>query len=242
MARIPESVIENEALSLRARFNLGDKLPVDIDSLILESGIIAVYTKMSEAFSGMCLKYTDQTNFILINSVMPLGRQNYTVAHELYHLFVQDPTTLKVHSCDINSPESPIERRANSFASYFLMPTAGVLEMMEKLECNQKTINPAQIITMCDYFGVSYQAMLVRVNKILHLPNEQVEKLKAITPVKYACKYRLKREVFLIPERDNVIVGDYVSKAHTLYNSGKISKGHLIELLSALQFEEDGKD
>ena len=93
MARIPEYQYENEASRLRARFLLGDRLPVDIESLLVDQGIITVYTPMSDSFSGMCLKYDEQTNFILINSKMPMGRQNFTVAHEFYHLFVQDPNS-----------------------------------------------------------------------------------------------------------------------------------------------------
>lgn len=68
MARIPEYQYENEASRLRARFLLGDRLPVDIESLLVDQGIITVYTPMSDSFSGMCLKYDEQTNFILINS------------------------------------------------------------------------------------------------------------------------------------------------------------------------------
>ena len=97
MARIPEYQYENEASKLRAKFLLGDRLPVDMESLLVEQGILTVYTPMSENFSGMCLKYDESTNFILINSNMVMGRQNFTVAHELYHLFVQDLKDFEVH-------------------------------------------------------------------------------------------------------------------------------------------------
>ena len=53
MARIPEYQYENEASRLRARFLLGDRLPVDIESLLVDQGIITVYTPMSDSFSGM---------------------------------------------------------------------------------------------------------------------------------------------------------------------------------------------
>jgi Zn-dependent peptidase ImmA (M78 family) len=242
MARIPEYQYENEACKLRARFLLGDRLPVDVESLLIDQGILTFYTPMSESFSGMCLKYDESTNFILINSNMVMGRQNFTVAHELYHLFVQDPKYSKVHACDINNPHSPIERHANSFASYFLLPTAGVVDIMQRLDCTKKSVNPAHIITMCGYFGVSYQAMLIRLNKILKLPDDRFNELWSIQPVTYAEQCGLKTDVFLVPNRDNVIVGDYASKAQALYDAGKISKGHFIELMSDIKFEENGKD
>lgn len=242
MARISEYQYESEALRLRARFLIGDRLPVDVESLLVDRGILTIYSPMSDDFSGMCLRYDEDTNFILINSNMVMGRQNFTAAHELYHLFVQDKKDFEVHSCDINSPLSPIERHANSFASYFLLPTAGIMDIMQRTDCTKETINPAHIITMCGYFKVSYQAMLIRINKILRLSEEKFNYLKDIQPVAFAEHCGLKTDVFKIPQRDNTILGDYASKAQSLYNSGKISKGHLIELISAIKFEEDGKD
>lgn len=242
MARIPEYQYENEASRLRAKFLLGDRLPIDMESLLVDQGILAVYTPMSDCFSGMCLKYDDKTNFVLINSNMVMGRQNFTVAHELYHLFVQDPKDFQVHSCDINSPQSPIERHANSFASFFLMPTAGIADVMQRIGCNKTTINSAHLITMCGYFGVSYHAMLVRISKILHLADDKFNDLKSMSPITYAHLYGLKTDVFAVPKRDDVIVGDYAAKAQSLYDSGKISKGHLIELMSAIKFDGDGEN
>ena len=92
---------------------------------------------------------------------------------------------------------------------------------------------------MCGYFGVSYLAMLIRINKILRLTDEKFNDLKSVQPVAYAQACGLKTDVFSVPRRDNIIVGDYASKAQALYDSGKISKGHLIELLSDITFEED---
>lgn len=242
MARIPEYQFEHEANRLRAQFLLGGRQPVDVESLLVDQGIITVFTPMSEAFSGMCLKYDEQTSFILINSKMVLGRQNFTVAHELYHLFIQDPMSFEVHSCDIINPQSPLEKHANSFASYFLLPTEGVEEMMKRIGCNKNTVNPAHIITMCGCFGVSYLAMLIRINKILRLRDERFNELKSIQPTAYAQLCGLNTDVFSVPKRDNIIVGDYAARAQALFDSGKISKGHLIELLSTIAFDEDGKN
>ncbi len=240
MARIAEYTIEEEANGLRSRFGLDDRLPVDLEGLLVKQGVLTVFTKMSEDFSGMCLKYDKDTNFILVNSDMALGRQNFTIAHELYHLFVQDENEFKVHSCDVLNPQSPIEKHANTFASYFLLPQAGVLEMMKKINCDRKTVNAAHIITMCAYFGVSYKAMLVRINKILRMPQDHLERLNTIQPIKAAKEFSLSREVFEKPKEEKVI-GDYSSKAQALYESERISKGHLIELLNEIKFGGDEK-
>lgn len=235
MARIPEYIIEEEANSLRDRFSLGNRLPVDLEGLLIKQGILTVFTKMSADFSGMCLKYNKDTNSILVNSDIVLGRQNFTIAHELYHLFVQNENEFKVHSCDVMDPKSAIERHANTFASYFLMPKAGVVEIMRRIECNKKTVNAAHIIMMCGYFGVSYKAMLVRVNKILGLPQERFDLLNSVSPIQAAVEFSLDAEVFEKPNVMEKVIGDYSSKAQALYESGLISKGHLIELLDDIK-------
>lgn len=239
MARIAEHIIEEEANSLRERFSLGDRLPVDIEGLLIKQGILTVFTKMSPDFSGMCLRYNSDTNFLLINSDIVLGRQNFTIAHELYHLFVQDDNDFKVHSCEIVNPKSAIERHANTFASFFLLPQDGVVEVMRRIECTKKTINAAHIIMMCDYFGVSYKAMLVRVNKILGMSPERFNYLDNVQPVQAANEFSLNTEVFEKPKVKEKVIGDYSSKAQALYESGLISKGHLIELLDVIKIGGD---
>ncbi|MCH5173952.1 MAG: ImmA/IrrE family metallo-endopeptidase [Bacteroidales bacterium] len=235
MARIAEHIIEDEAYSLREAFSLGSRLPVDLEGLLIKQGILTVFTQMSPEFSGMCLKYDNDTNFILVNSDIVLGRQNFTIAHELYHLFVQNGDEFKVHTCDVMNPQSPVERHANTFASYFLLPRDGVVEIMQRIDCTRKTVNAAHIIMMCDYFGVSYKAMLVRVNKILGLTRERFELLHAVQPIPTALDFSLNTEVFEKPQTKEKVIGDYSSKAQALYTSGLISKGHLIELLDAIK-------
>ncbi|MBQ9712854.1 MAG: ImmA/IrrE family metallo-endopeptidase [Bacteroidales bacterium] len=235
MARIAESTIEAEAFNLRERFSLGYKLPVDLESLLIREGILTVFTKMSKDFSGMCLKYGQDTNFILINSRCVRGRQNITIAHELYHLYIQEDKDFKVHSCDVTNPLSPVERHANTFASFFLMPRPGVMEIMQKIGCDKSNINAAHVIVMCDYFGVSYKAMLVRIDRILGLGKEKFDCLSNIQPLKTAKDYSLCTEVFEKPKVSEKIIGDYSSKAQTLYESGLISEGHLIELLNCIK-------
>lgn len=239
MARIPEHIIEEEAYKLREQFGLGNSQPVDIEGLLIKQGILTVFTQMSEDFSGMCLKYDCDTNFILVNSDIVLGRQNFTIAHELYHLFVQDENEFKVHSCDVVSPESPIERHANMFASYFLLPRDGVIEIMERIGCNKKNVNAAHIIMMCNYFGVSYSAMLVRTNKILGMSKSRFNTLKDVQPILTAKMYSLNTQAFEKPKVKEKIIGDYASKAQSLYDSGLISKGHLIELLDEIKLGEN---
>ena len=81
--------------------------------------------------------------------------------------------------------------------------------------------------------------MLVRVNKILGLSPERFEALKEIQPMAKAKEFGLKTEVFDKPKIKEKVIGDYSSKAQSLYESGLISKGHLIELLDDIKLSGD---
>ena len=59
-----------------------------------------------------------------INSNMSIGRQNFTLAHELYHLLYEENKNNFV-ICDYSS-ESESEIEANIFASYLLIPYEGL--------------------------------------------------------------------------------------------------------------------
>ncbi|MBO4691146.1 MAG: ImmA/IrrE family metallo-endopeptidase [Bacteroidales bacterium] len=241
MARIPEYIIESEANELRFQFSIDVQSPVDVEALLQKKGILSVFTSMSENFSGMCLKSMGgENNFILINSNQPLGRQYFTIAHELYHVYCQKPQEFKVHSCQILKSDSPVENHANVFASYFLMPTMGVADMLNKMKCNKHNVTAAHIISLCNYFRVSYKAMLVRVNKLLNIDKKLYNSLLLVQPTAAAKEYSLNYEIFEKPKVKNMVIGDYYSKAQSLYNSNKISNGHLIELLEALKIG-DGK-
>ena len=54
-----------------------------------------------------------------------------------------------------------------------------------------------------------------------------------------AKEFSLKTDIFEKPKEKEKVIGDYASKAQSLYESGLISKGHLIELLSDIKLDVD---
>ena len=77
-----------QAAVLRKRLGEDDSSPIDIFSLVQElEGLTLVYYPMGEKLSGMCIKGQKGNNLIAINSAMTIGRQRFSMAHELYHLF-----------------------------------------------------------------------------------------------------------------------------------------------------------
>ena len=101
---------------------------------------------------------------MLINSNHPRGRQNFTIAHELYHLFIEEKPT--PHKCNPGYGKNKVEQNADMFASSLLMPEAGICQLIPETELNTKNISIATVLKLEHYFSVSRSALLYRLLNI----------------------------------------------------------------------------
>ena len=109
--------INTKAQSLRKE--LGEDLESAIDIFSLAHTIpqlTLIYYPMGERISGMCIKNQGYP-IIGINSAMSLGRQRFSLAHELYHLYFDESDHTLVCSKKIGSGNE-VEKTADQFASY----------------------------------------------------------------------------------------------------------------------------
>ncbi|MGN0092900.1 MAG: ImmA/IrrE family metallo-endopeptidase [Methanobrevibacter sp.] len=79
---------EKLAIRLRDRWDINTHSPIDIFPLVLDKikDLTLLWYGMDQSISGCCCK-NDKNQIIMINSNHTRGRQNFTLAHELYHLF-----------------------------------------------------------------------------------------------------------------------------------------------------------
>ncbi len=92
---------------------------------------------------------------------------------------------LSGHSADVDVlqgrwAKQRSERFADCFASNFLMPRSGVSRRLSEVEMarkNRSTI--ADLVTLADYFGVSLQAMCLRLEDLKRIPAGSWDRLKA---------------------------------------------------------------
>ncbi|HCS73471.1 MAG TPA: toxin-antitoxin system, toxin component, partial [Clostridiales bacterium] len=79
-----------KALSLRKELGEDTTSPIDIFALAYTiEKLSIVYYPMGNNISGVCIRGTGN-NVVAINSTMTLGRQHFSMAHELYHLYFDD--------------------------------------------------------------------------------------------------------------------------------------------------------
>lgn len=76
--------LNNLAIQLRKKWGEDEYSSVDISKLAsLQDNITLITIEMPSEMSGMCVK-SDNEIIIAVNSTMSLGRQRFTIAHELY--------------------------------------------------------------------------------------------------------------------------------------------------------------
>ena len=93
---------------------------------------------------------------------MSVGRRRFSLAHELYHLYFDKDISSTICSSQIGSGNEN-EKKADQFASYFLMPPAALYEAIQKFKkSSDRKLSIEEIIRLEQYFGISHQTMLIR--------------------------------------------------------------------------------
>ncbi|MDR0605635.1 MAG: ImmA/IrrE family metallo-endopeptidase [Bacteroidales bacterium] len=205
---------------------------IDCKKLLWQLNVLTVFRPLSSSFSGMCEKKKDK-RFILINSNQILSRQYFTIAHELYHLFIQNE--FKIHIC--NPGDTQIkdieEKKADIFASNLLMPELGIKRLISTSELD-KGIKLSTLFKLENYFSVSHAALLFRLKDLKLLTKKEVEKYINVPVIRLAQLYGFDTKQYEIARNEGLIIGDYAILAKEKFDQNKISEGHYIELLSEI--------
>lgn len=225
--------LNSEAIHLRKSLGEDARSPIDIFSLIHNNkDLTIVFYPMSSRLSGMCIR--DGNNKIIgINSKSTYGRQRFTAAHELYHLFFHDDFKNIICATDFDSSKDPAEKEADMFASYFLAPYEALDYYIKNiLEKGKYQLELNDVIKTEQYFGMSRQAVLWRLINDGYLAHDEAEKMK--TGIIASAK-RLGYDSNLYtptPEgKQYGTFGKYIKLAEQLRESKAISRGKYEELL-----------
>jgi Zn-dependent peptidase ImmA (M78 family)/DNA-binding XRE family transcriptional regulator len=143
--------VENLALEVREKFNLGHDPFSNVIELLEGLGIRVLEIKLHEDFSGMSTWVDGKTPVIVVNNVLDkkLYRKRFTVLHELGHLFL-----------DIQDfPEKEQERFCDAFAGALLLPAES---LKEKIGDSRRNLLDRELLLLKQEFGISVRAVLFR--------------------------------------------------------------------------------
>lgn len=221
-----------KAQELRKVLGEDDDSPMDIFALALAiAKLTLVRYPMGERLSGMCVR-NENGSVIAINSGMTLGRQRYSLAHELYHLYYDEKMTA-ICEKTIGSGND-IEKSADQFASYFLIPPVSLKSKIAVLQAgnNTKVLGVNEIVYLEQYYGVSRQAMLSRLLDDKAIKPAEADALR-INVIRSASSLGYSKELYVpLPEDKRYATYGYlIDQVNKALGKGLISNGKYEEIL-----------
>lgn len=222
--------IHNMSLEFRKKFGQDATSPINIVSIVTSiPELTLVYYPFSDNISGMCIK-GNKNCVIAINSNMSLGRQRFTIAHEMYHYFYDtQKTTICSKEIGVKNEQ---EKNADMFASYLLMPPTALTEKISTLKAENEKLDLKGILAIEQYFQVSRQALLFRLVQLHEFSNEEIEDFKInirLSAIQYGYNDDLYKPT---PEAKKYnTLGKYVNMAKDIIEHNEISEGKYEELL-----------
>lgn len=222
--------LATESLKLRHLFGEDEKSPIDIFSLLhsIENLTLIKYP-MGKNISGMCIK-GDNDIIIAVNSSMTYGRQRFTIAHELYHVYYNDGAEMTICNKNIgNSNDNNIEKEADNFASFLLIPPVALSEAIDR---KGKKLDITDVVRLEQFFGVSRQAMLFRlVDENILTSSEAKLMMKDVILSAQLLGYSDELYRALPEEKQKMTYGKYIKQSKLLLEKNIISSGKYEELL-----------
>ena len=123
----------------------------------------------SEEIGALWIKLNGQ-EYIILNTSRSLAYNNFALAHELYHSFIQERVLGDEADIYLNNYEDDIEEmKANAFAGSILMPKVDfvrmvrLLNMAKGIKSNKKYEDELVLVIMLmNYYKTTYMSVVIR--------------------------------------------------------------------------------
>lgn len=174
--------IEDKAIGFANRYvGSGVIIQDDIFNIIENydrSVILLLFPIPDDEICGFICNYKGKL-FIYVNTNLPLEKQIFTAAHELYHLLfnrdqLESGYSHLVKEDDLNGRQE--EQTANLFAALLLVPRTLLKEQIEILQIDPANLNLLDIIRLMDVFAVPYKTMILRLYETGILKDKEADK------------------------------------------------------------------
>lgn len=139
--------------------------------------------------------------FVMLNSDLPISKQIFAAAHELYHIrcYLEDNdpglersgSILDSYTIDTGTTEEE-EMEANAFAGTLLAPLDDLEQQIRIFQIDKLEIGIDDVLVLMDIFAIPYKAMILRLmeekiislekaKELLGIPAEDIRKRMMIT-------------------------------------------------------------
>jgi len=235
-----ELLLEKVANAFRSDNRIGSEDPIRLKSLLSRLNVITVFRPLGGEFSGMAVKIrNDQTEafrFMLVNSNHSLGKQHFTICHELYHLCIQKEFSSRRCITGVFDLKDKEEYHADIFAAYLLLPENGILGLIPNEELAKNKISLKTVLKIEQYYSCSRGALLFRLKGLKLIDSSKYNEFN-IGIKKSALTHGYGTELYKAGN-ENQFLGDYGCIANELFQKGLISESHYMSLLLDLGMED----
>jgi XRE family transcriptional regulator, fatty acid utilization regulator len=217
--------IERWADEIRRSLDLG-RYPAQSLVKVLEEnfGVRFILDEFQYGGSGATFSSDDLGSCIFLSSHEPFWRQNFSLAHELFHLITWNPVLFE----QINGNKdlySKNEQNADFFAASLLMPLEILREEISKIIGGGKEFHLSNVFSLAHQFGVAAEAVLYRMVSAGFLPFERSKSIISSEAFKDANKLQNKA-------RQKVEISDRLLRlSHQALMSGKLSRAKFAKLI-----------
>ncbi|MDO9553471.1 ImmA/IrrE family metallo-endopeptidase [Rhodonellum sp.] len=226
--------LKEKASGFRQKFGYAETDPIYLKSFLLKNNVITVFSDLGEGLSGMALK-VQEDRFMLVNHGQSLGRQHFTIAHELYHLFVQENFVSRKCVTGLFSNQKDLEeKKADLFAANLLLPETGMLNLIPIAERSGK-ISEQTIFKIQQYYSVSVKAVIFRLFAMGLVDKSYFDAFSGGLSSR-ANRLGYDGRLFF-KGNENLVVGDYAVLANQLYGERKMSESLYFEFLNSVNID-----
>lgn len=228
--------LELLAQDFRQKNGLSFTEPLKLKSLLQKTNVLTIYKPLSPKFSGMSIKIDLPEKifrFMLLNSEHPVGKQHFTICHELYHLYFQKDFKASTSCAGLfNKKGDAEEYNADIFASYLLLPESGIWEMIPEDERVKNKIKIGTVLAIEQYYGSSHTALLFRLLNMNLIDSNYKDDL-SIGIMANARKFGYNTTLYE-KDNENDVIGDYGVLAYKAWERGIVSESTFFSLLHDL--------
>ena len=225
------SAIHRLAKETRNLLGLGQRPACSLQKVLEQDyGVKILYCPLAYG-SAASMVHPDMGKAIVINANEVPWRQNYDLAHELFHLI-----SWKVFSLDEMKDAlffSDVEKKADRFASMLLLPRDEVQRALEQVMAGNRQVTFSDIVDIAVEFGVSAKALVYRLASISLIKWEAADMLAKDEELAEISRQKRKQEQNTKQsERFNALAVRCLRK-------GLISRGKFAELINIDRGEID---
>jgi Zn-dependent peptidase ImmA (M78 family) len=229
--------VDRLASNFRTENGYGVNEPIHLTSLFLRKNIITIFRPLSSKFAGMAIKANDDLRFMMVNQNHSLGKQHFTIGHELYHLFIQEEFSSQRCITALFDKQTDIEeQKADIFAACLLLPETGITELIPISERQKRNMISAEtVFKIQQYYTLSINAVIYRLVELDFVDKIYFDKYSSD---KKNTARKLGYDISLYePGNEFKVIGDYGLLVNHLYKNKKISESYYLELLNAINID-----